>query len=130
MCDCLGVTQESAVCLTPVVINVSRRIEKYFIVWKYCIKSHVMLSRHPFVFWLDQGRPGTFWHSGQAINLGVQGKLNIWRPFVSIFLSFFFRPRTDPSNILRACVQIADNLRRNSFSRGNKSFPAPYSRKF
>jgi hypothetical protein len=36
-----------------------------------------MFSRLSFIFCLDQDRLEKLWHPGQAINLGVQGKLQI-----------------------------------------------------
>lgn len=126
MCDSFGVSQDSTVCLTPVFSNESRLIEWHFIVSKNCINPQVMLYHHPLIVCLDQGRLEICGHFGQAIILGVLGKLNIWRPFRSKF-NFFSRPKIETSNILKARVQIADNLRRNCFARGNQSFPAPYS---
>lgn len=57
-----------------------------------------MLTRFPFVFSLNQRWPEAFGRPGQPNNLA------------------------GPSEILRACVHIADKLRRNSFACVNQIF--------
>jgi len=48
------------------------------------------------------------------------------RDMWSLTLFELLRPRTEPANFLRACAQIAHNLRKNSVACANLSFSGPY----